>query len=291
LQSLEKRSNGELCLYGVELSKKYINQAKRLLNNVQIFEMPLEEIDFALLEFDVIVLRHVLEHLGNPMDCLKKIRSIIAPQGVLYIEVPDSRNTDLSISNFYHHEHLLYFTSEILNSYLRAVGFKPLLCERFDANPIGSGFSYPVIRAVSSAGQPSSLENFQGHAKRVYLENMTRNKAHLESLLAPVCHRLQELIAKNNSVGLFGAGPHTMDLLELLDVENIPWSKIFDNNPSKQGKSMRGIPIVKPDNDSLNSVDCVLISSAEFEREILAQLRSMTVSETEIITIYQNYAS
>jgi len=291
LQSLEKRSNGKLNLYGIELSKKYINQAKRLLNDVQIFERPLEETDFTMLEFDIIVLRHVLEHLSNPMDCLKKIRSIMAPQGILYIEVPDSRNTDPSISNFYHHEHLLYFTSEILNSYLRAAGFKPLLCERFDANPIGSGFSYPVIRAVSSPDQPSSLENFPGHAKRIYLENMTRNKAHLESLLAPVCQRLQELIANKNSIGLFGAGPHTMDLLELLDVENIQWSKIFDNNPSKQGKSMRGIPIVKPDKDSLNSVDCVLISSAEFEREIATQLRSMTVPKTEIITIYETYAS
>lgn len=290
LQSLEKRANNKLGLYGVELSEKYLEQAKRLLPDVTIFETPLEETEFGDIEFDLIVLRHVLEHLGNPEQCLKKIRTILAPKGVLYIEVPDSQNTSPSISRFYHHEHLLYFTSQILNSYLMSAGFQPLTCERFDANPMGSGFSYPVIRAVSAAGQSTVLEAFPGYAKKIYLENKMRNNAYLESLLTPVRRRLGELRATQNNIGLFGAGPHTMDLLELLEVENIQWSKIFDNNPGKQGKFMRGIPIVKPDKSALKSINCVLVSSAEFETEMVAQVRSLVGTQVEVITIYGNDA-
>jgi SAM-dependent methyltransferase len=291
LQGLEKRANEKLKLYGVELSEKYIAQAKKILPDVTVFEKPLEETEFDLLKFDLVILRHVLEHLGNPLACLEKVRSILAPEGVLYIEVPDSRDTNPSMSRFYHHEHLLYFTTQILSSYLQAAGLDPLVCERFDANPVGSGFSYPVIKSVSAAGKPLVLGAFPGHAKDVYLQNKIRNTAHLESLLAPVRRRLHELKATQMSIGLFGAGPHTMDLLELLEVENIQWVKVFDNNPNKQGKSMRGIPIVKPDENTLKSVDCVLVSSAEFEKEMVAQVRALAGTQVEIITLYDNDAS
>ncbi len=113
-----------------------------------------------------------------------------------------------------------------------------------------------------------------------------QSDAYPELLLAPVRQRLHELRATQDNIGLFGAGPHTMDLLELLEVENIQWRKIFDNNPGKQGKFMRGIPIVKPDESTLKSVDCVLVSSAAFEGEIVEQLKAMAPPNLEILTIY-----
>lgn len=291
LQSMARRANNKLNLYGVELSEKYLYHAHRLLPDATIFGTPLEETEFGDLEFDLIVLRHVFEHLRNPVDALEKIRSILAPEGILYIEVPDSQNTVPSISRFYHHEHLLYFTVQILNSYLRSSGFQPLAGERFDANPVGSGFSYPVIRSVSVAGISAVLESFPGYAKKVHRENQMRNDVQIESLLAPVRRRLHERNAKQDKIGLYGAGPHTMELLELLEVENIRWNKIFDNNPSKQGKFMRATPIVKPDESTLKSVDCVLVSSAEFEKEMVAQVRSLVGTQVEVITIYGNDAS
>lgn len=54
---------------------------------------------------------------------------------------------------------------------------------------------------------------------------------------------------------------------------------------------MRGIPIVKPDENTLKSVDCVLVSSAEFETEMVAQVRSLAGTQVEVITIYGNHAS
>lgn len=236
-------------------------------------------------------MRHVLEHLSNPLECLKKIRNILAPNGVMYIEVPDSQDIAPSLSRFYHHEHLLYFTNQILNSYLRSSGFSPLICERFNANPVGSGFAYSVLRAVSVAGQSMELDSFPGYAKQVYLENKIRNDACFHSLFASICQRLRRLKKSQKIIGLFGAGPHTMDVLELLAKENIPWSKIFDNNPNKHGKFMCGIPIVKPDENTLKSVDCLLVSSAEFENEMVAQIRFLVGMQVEVITIYGNSSS
>lgn len=288
LQSLEKRSNSKIELYGVELSEKYISQAKANLPGLTVFETPLEETDFQGVLFDYIVLRHVFEHLSAPVECLKKIRSVLAPGGVLYIEVPDSQNTNPTVSRFYHHEHLLYFTPEILNGYLITNGFNPLVCERFEENPAGSGFSYPVIRSVSIAAEPAMAPVFAGYAKNVYRKNKVQLDSYLDALLSPVRFRLHQLNENKRRIGIFGAGPHTMDLLELLALDHIGFVKIFDNNPNKQGKHMCGIPIVKPDDAALKSVDCVLISSAEFEKEMITQVRSLAGARVEIIAIYSN---
>jgi hypothetical protein len=51
---------------------------------------------------------------------------------------------------------------------------------------------------------------------------------------------------------------------------------------------MLGIPIVKPDGVSLKSVDYILVSSAEFEKEMVEQIHVLVGSTTEIIRIYDN---
>lgn len=290
LHRLEERLGVRLDLYGVELSEKYLEQAKKLLPKATILETPLEQTEFAEVKFDLIVLRHVLEHLGSPIACLQKIRSILAPKGLVYIEVPDSSKTSPSVSRFYHHEHLLYFTTEVLRSYLGSAGLKPLVCERFEHNPIGSGFSYPVIRAIGTCDAAQPLGEYPGHARSIFLENKKREEQYLYTLLAPVRHTLQEQKEAQRTIGLFGAGPHTMDLLELLEVEGINWQKIFDNNPAKHGQRMRGIAIVKPDEITLNSVECILVSSAEFESEMVAQVRALTSDRVNVITIYKKNA-
>ena len=77
--------------------------------------------------------------------------------------------------------------------------------------------------------------------------------------------------------------------LNLIESENINGSKIFDNNPSKHGKLMRGIPIEKPDENTLMTVDSILISSAEFEIEMAEQIKSLTGRNVEIITMYNRH--
>lgn len=290
LQSVERRSNNKIDLYGVELSEKYIKQAKANLSDATIYEIPLENVDFQGLQFDFIVLRHVFEHLRSPVECLNKIKRILAPDGVLYIEVPDSQNTIPSISRFYHHEHYLYFTPKILNHYLKACGFNPLVCERFEGNPAGSGFCYPVIRSVSASAKAATGVVLPGYAKKIYQESKARQDVYFEDLLSKIRQRLTDASNKNLEIGIFGAGPHTMELLDILKPENINFVKIFDNNLNKQGKSMRGIPIVKPEEASLKSVNCVLVSSMDFENEMVDQVKTLVGTQVEIITIYNNVA-
>ena len=177
-----------------------------------------------------------------------------------------------------------------MNSYLRSNAFNPLICENHNENPIGSGFSYPVLRSISSTSKATSLEFLPGYAEKIFSYNMNRNDNYLQSVLAQIKNSLRELNDGHSIIGLFGAGPHTMDLLALLEEENILWNKIFDNNPDKHGKYMNGIPIVNPNEENILLVDCILFSSAEFEKEMVEQVRSLVGSQVKTITIYNEYS-
>ncbi|MGB1103629.1 MAG: class I SAM-dependent methyltransferase [Crocinitomicaceae bacterium] len=42
--------------------------------------------------FDLIIMRHVLEHFLDPLTVLKRIREVLSEDGVLYIAVPNNLN-------------------------------------------------------------------------------------------------------------------------------------------------------------------------------------------------------
>jgi len=289
LRNLQARGKDEILLYGVELSDVYVQQAKvNLKNQAVILDTSIENAEFEEVKFDLIIIRHVFEHLADPVGMLKKIKILLSPNGVVYIEVPDSEDIKLTISNFYHHEHLLYFTPLSLSLMLSRSGFQSYCCERFEGNPVNSGFSYPVIRSLSTISDSTHPQIPAGHASYVYNKNKLRLKDYHNSLLINIRERLKRLNKNEKRIAIFGAGPHTVDFLELLKSDNIRFEKIFDNNQNKQGKSLRGIPIVRPDNNTLKSVDCVLISSAEFEKEMITQVRALVGNCVDIIAIYGN---
>jgi len=66
-------------------------------------------------QYDLVVFRHVLEHLLDPIATLKKVSQAMSPQGVLYIAVPDMMHPDGSLSDFWFRcVHTYYFSKTTL---------------------------------------------------------------------------------------------------------------------------------------------------------------------------------
>ncbi|MEJ2708567.1 MAG: class I SAM-dependent methyltransferase [Anaerolineales bacterium] len=66
-------------------------------------------------QYDLVVFRHVLEHLLDPIATLKKVSQALSPQGVLYIAVPDMMHPDGSLSDFWFRcVHTYYFSKTTL---------------------------------------------------------------------------------------------------------------------------------------------------------------------------------
>jgi|TARA_B110000438_G_C15692125_1_gene597252 2-polyprenyl-3-methyl-5-hydroxy-6-metoxy-1,4-benzoquinol methylase len=100
---------------GYEPSKFLSNISKK--NNINIIRGFSDDITG---EYDLVILKHVLEHFLNPVEELKKIRKHI--KKYLFIEVPGCINKIPSIQN----AHNFYFSLNTLKSTLNKCGFKEI---------------------------------------------------------------------------------------------------------------------------------------------------------------------
>lgn len=102
------------------------------------------------LNADLIILRHVLEHIPKPADFIKQIQKIVKPSCDIYVEVPDmkwiiERNAFWDL----HYEHCNYFTVESL---------KKIFGEQSDHGIFFNG-QYQYI--ISKLGKLKVLDNIE----------------------------------------------------------------------------------------------------------------------------------
>jgi 2-polyprenyl-3-methyl-5-hydroxy-6-metoxy-1,4-benzoquinol methylase len=111
-------------------------------------------------QFDVVAMFHVLEHLEDPMAMLTTIRSLLAPDGRLLIEVPNLMGPwKVPPGEFFRVEHLSNFSPRTLRALLRRVGFSVTAEDR---HPF-------LIRMMVTPAepQPLDLEGLKDEYRRV----------------------------------------------------------------------------------------------------------------------------
>jgi len=111
---------------GIEMSENSAAVAKQL--GVKVLTKPLDECLIEPGTFDVICLYHSLEHMARPNRTLEQVRTLIAPEGHLVIEVPNYGSWYArAFGNAWFHldvpRHLYHFTRHTLSAMLEGTGF------------------------------------------------------------------------------------------------------------------------------------------------------------------------
>ncbi len=75
-------------------------------------------------KFDCIILHHVFEHFGDPLKNLVEIKNLLAPAGIVYLEVPNILDFRKPITQFFDFLHLYNYTPATLERVLKDGGFK-----------------------------------------------------------------------------------------------------------------------------------------------------------------------
>ena len=131
LKLVEENTNLEP--FGVDISEYAAEQAKSKGLNVKCCESV--EASFEDEYFDVITMRHVLEHVHDPLQTIKEMNRILKKDGILIIEVPNSKymlfkarlvSRVLKRPAYFLEikEHLYHFDDNMLNRLLSLGGFK-----------------------------------------------------------------------------------------------------------------------------------------------------------------------
>jgi hypothetical protein len=175
-----------------------------------------------------LILRHVLEHILNPVKFLSEVKKSNGDQGLIYIEVPCfdwimKNRTWFDI--FY--EHVNYFR---LDDFKRMFG-RVVKC----GHCFGDQYLY-VIADLSTLRQPKYNEA----CKLLFPENFLMN---LNST-----QESQQRIEEKKDVAVWGGGSKGVIFSLLRERMGLPINIVIDINPSKQGKFLpvTGLKVYSP---------------------------------------------
>jgi len=129
--------------------------------------------------FDLITAFHVLEHLPDPRETLKRLSGLLARRGRMVIEVPSSEDALLTLyeSDAFQHftywsQHLFLFNSETLRNLVQQAGLRVITIRQLQRYPLSNHLHW------LSRGRPG------GHKQWSFLDTPILNEAYANSLAA-----------------------------------------------------------------------------------------------------------
>jgi SAM-dependent methyltransferase len=110
---------------GLEPDEEYARHARETLD-VPVATGFVQDATFPPGSFDVVTMYHALEHVEDPAAILSRLRSWMADEGVLLIEVPNIEALCISPTHRFHFAHFYNFSRAALEALGRKAGFEPV---------------------------------------------------------------------------------------------------------------------------------------------------------------------
>lgn len=232
LMSLRERGNVNLFAMDPDRSAiRYLAQ-QGIAGRTGFATVPAPELEG---KFDLILLRHVLEHLYAPRDAIDNVARWLKPGGRLYIELPDLsqfQRTAPFPGYFFEYEHINHFSLLSLKNLMR--GFDLVQFE-------SSGEIYPCMRAL-----------FERSADEQPLIHSPSERRFVESSFAqpnPGGATVLGNIARlgDREIALWGVSTFVYRLLTHTPLKQCRIKHLVDRNPGLQGQKLMGMNIESPE--------------------------------------------
>ena len=234
--------------------------------------------------FDVITLISVLEHLPDPVTALGWCRRRLTADGILFIEVPDSLQPELSLTGFFNLEHIVHFTPGSLGRILREQGFTYGLRDR-DADGVIRLCASNDFVVWQATPDPAPSDD-RAQARQSVLNYAKAEHRLIDDLRRRVTEALEDWRQRGLRVAVYGAGIHTAQLATLVNLSSNACC-ILDGDPNKQGQVYLGLPVLTPQKLDDGDIDAVLISSNRFIDEIKRTVLEWGGDKVELRTCYE----
>ncbi len=244
---------------GIGFDPAYTGQPSDLEGRLR-FEKRYYDASCAHIPADIVVCRHVIEHVPDPVGLLASVRRALAskPKARLFFETPCvewilANQVVWDIS----YEHCSYFTSQSLRTAFERAGFAVR-----EARHVFGG-QYLWLEADNTGpGQvsrdPGKVPQLAAQFGVIFQERLHKWR------------RLIEELAGGKNLALWGAGGKGAIFAALVDpeVRFIPW--VVDVNPHKQGHYLPGTghPIVSPAYLLSQANAAALITNPNYRDEI-----------------------
>lgn len=279
----EFKKRGFSNLQGYDPSQNCCDAAKRLYG-LNVTQATIGSLAASREKADLIIMTGVLEHLADVDSSLLLIRTILKPGGRLYFEVPDASRYDEWFSapyQFFSMEHVNFFTPISLANLLQRHGLSPVFNRRVTRHLSERAVEPAVAGLFHHDGRKGAIERDDEIETRIknYLEKSEKLEVQIHKIIST-------LARKELPLAVWGAGTHTLRLMEKSDLANANIVAFLDSNPKNHGKKINGVPILPP--KSLPSPEAtILISSHAAESEIKLYIRNVLGWKNDVVCLYE----
>ncbi|WP_293353653.1 MULTISPECIES: class I SAM-dependent methyltransferase [unclassified Microcoleus] len=245
--------------------------AETVLDGRLKFEKRYYDSECANIHADVVVCRHVIEHVPDPLNLLFSVRQalVYSPNARVFFETPcvEWILRNQVIWDFFY-EHCSYFTAESLATAFEESGFQVESVEH-----IFEG-QYLWLEATIPPQKPAITK------KPALISTLANEFATSErELISKWEIKIQEL-ASQGKVALWGAGAKGVTFANIIDPDRKWIDCIIDLNPNKQGKYIPGAahPIVSYQDIADRGITTAILMNPNYHQENLVLLKASNLN-------------
>jgi SAM-dependent methyltransferase len=232
--------------------------------------------NLSLVKVDLIIIRHVLEHIFDLDKFVNYIRSILNDDGYLFIEVPDWSWLDNKTDPFIF-EHLNHFNTHNIIYLMRRLGWQ---CEAIEKSVNENDPATPN-RVQRFLYRPTKVPNLYNKEiikkiKKFYSDNYGQANSSLNLLL--------DNIPENTRIALYPASHLTFSALNETNLKKNNVIGMFDIDKKKHGKIINDIEIFDAKKLKELTPDIIFLFTMAYEQEIKDSFSKMGI-ESKVISI------
>lgn len=231
----------------------------------------------AEIDADLVLSRHVIEHVSEPMAFLRAIRAGIVgrPATRLFLETPD---IDWIIRNGafedFFYEHCSIFNPASMATALRTAGYGDI-----------------VVKTVFGDQYLWAMARFEEEGAALDEPEMPARGASFstQSLVLEWQRRIDRWHEAGGKVALWGAGAKGMTFAQIVDPAGERIAVIVDMNPGKQGKfiGVTGHAVVTPEALHTIAPTHIIIMNPVYAPEIRAMLAANAI-HASLLTLHED---
>ncbi|HJJ42272.1 MAG TPA: class I SAM-dependent methyltransferase [Methanocorpusculum sp.] len=210
----------------------------------------------------LIIARQVLEHISNLQEFQEAIKYLIAPNGYLFLDVPDFQSNLETYDYSLWEEHVNQFTIDTLKLFSETIGCKTIYTENYT-------FSGRCILLISKMVSKTD-SYYMGYLPKLIDDTLNYKDKWLyfKQLLSKY---LENEVDNNKKIAIYGAGGRVGSLINYTGIAKYI-SCIVDDLPEKQGLFMpeSQLPIYPSNFLYSDSIDiCLLAVNTENEEAVI----------------------
>ena len=257
-------------VFGIEPAKDSYDLAVSKELNVEHDFFPNKHIKLDY--YDIVISRHVLEHITELQSFFAGINLCIKDDGILVIEIPDSEALFYRLDYALWEEHVNYFTYNTLKLLLNMHGFEIIHFEK----TLFAGVALTVFAQKASYKFAVSENESDGKLIQQYKDKF------------PIFREaLYHFIDQKEEVFVYGCGARSSTFVNLFDLSSI--TSFVDDQIEKQNKFVPGydIPIV-PWSSNLSSKYFLLGVNSENECKVMQKRNLNKINSVSILPPSKN---